>query len=134
MNVLMFLIPKEKVVYVLDTNTIRQALEKMEYHRFSAIPILNEQGEYVGTLTEGDLLWYIKNNHDLNLKASEGILIRDIPRNRDNLPVNISVKMDDLVMKAIDQNFIPVLDDRHLFIGIVARKDIIKYFNQKIKS
>ena len=48
---------------------MRQTLEKMEYHRYSSIPIINKKGEYVGTMTEGDLLWSIKNDFNLNLKS-----------------------------------------------------------------
>ena len=67
MNVLFFLTPKSEVAYIYDDYTMRQTLEKMEYHRYSSIPIINKKGEYVGTMTEGDLLWSIKNDFDLNL-------------------------------------------------------------------
>ena len=55
MNLLFFLTPKAEVAYLYDDFTLRQAIEKMEYHRYSSIPILNRKGEYVGTITEGDL-------------------------------------------------------------------------------
>ena len=55
---------------VYDDYTIRQALEKMEYHHYSRIPVLNKDGDYVGDITEGDLLWFIKKNK-LNIKNSE---------------------------------------------------------------
>ena len=32
--------------------------------KYSAVPIISRQGTYVGTITEGDLLWYIKNQLD----------------------------------------------------------------------
>ena len=69
MNILFFLTPKEKVAYIYDNYTIRQTLEKMEYHRYSSIPIINKEGKYVGTISEGDLLWYIKNQHNLDFKS-----------------------------------------------------------------
>lgn len=64
MNVLFFLTPKSQVAYIYDDFTIRQTLEKMEFHRYSAIPILNRKEGYVGTLTEGDLLWALKQQYD----------------------------------------------------------------------
>ena len=64
MNVLFFLTPKNKVEYVYDYYSMRQALEKMQYHKYSAIPVLNKTNEYVGTISEGDLLWYIKENEN----------------------------------------------------------------------
>ena len=65
MNILFFLTPKSEVAYVYDTDTVRQVLEKMENQRYSAIPVISkEDGSYIGTLTEGDLLWYIKEQDD----------------------------------------------------------------------
>lgn len=57
MNILFFLHPKQEVAYVYDDCTLRQVLETMEHHKYASIPMLNRQGEYVGTITEGDLLW-----------------------------------------------------------------------------
>lgn len=71
MNLLFFLTPKAEVAYLYDDFTLRQAIEKMEYHRYSSIPILNRKGEYVGTITEGDILWAVKRNYNLNLQDAE---------------------------------------------------------------
>lgn len=84
-----------KVEFVYDDFTLRQTLEKMEYHRYTAIPILNKQGKYVGTITEGDLLWEMKNNSHLNLKEAEKIPISVIPRRRDNLPIHVDTDVED---------------------------------------
>ena len=70
MNILFFLNPKAETAYVYDYCTLRQVLETMEYHKYSCIPMLNREGEYVGTITEGDLLWGIKNRTSLNIKGS----------------------------------------------------------------
>ena len=84
MNLLFFLTPKAEVAYLYDDFTLRQAIEKMEYHRYSSIPILNRKGEYVGTITEGDILWAVKRNYNLNLQDAEDMPIMSIPRKRDN--------------------------------------------------
>ena len=131
MNILFFLTPKEDVAFIYDDFTLRQVLEKMEHHRYSAIPILSRNGKYVGTLTEGDLLWGIKNKYSLDLKKAENIPITDMPRRSDNRPVHINTNVDDLVTTSLDQNFVPVIDDRGIFIGIITRKNIIKYFYEK---
>lgn len=132
MNILFFLTPKSEVAYIYDEESLRQALEKMEYHKYSAVPIISRQGRYVGTLTEGDLLWYIKNQLSLNLKEAQRIPVTAVPRRSDNFPVNVDSKMEDLLDKAMMQNFVPVLDDDKSFIGIVTRKDIMKYFARNI--
>lgn len=134
MNILFFLTPKSEVAYIHDDDSVRQALEKMEYHKYTAVPILTKQGQYVGTLTEGDLLWYIKNQLDLNLKEAKKIPVTSVPRRVNNDSVTASCKMEDLLDKAMQQNFVPVLDDGGHFIGIVKRKEIMKYFAGDMKK
>ena len=131
MNILFFLTPKSEVAYISEEDTLRQALEKMEYHKYSAIPIISRTGRYIGTLTEGDLLWGIKNQYHLDLKGAEKIPITAIKRRLDNRPVKADADMEDLIGKALNQNFVPVLDDQKCFIGIITRKDIIQYFYKK---
>lgn len=134
MNLLFFLTPKGKVAYIYDDFTLRQTLEKMEYHRYSAVPILTRKGKYVGTITEGDLLWAIKNRYSLNFKEAENTPILEIPRRMDNLPVSADTEIEDLIIKALNQNFVPVTDDRGIFIGLITRKDIMRYFAQTMHN
>ncbi|MGL4796574.1 MAG: CBS domain-containing protein [Paraclostridium sp.] len=134
MNILFFLTPKSEVAYIYDDYTMRQTLEKMEYHRYSSIPIINKKGEYVGTITEGDLLWTLKNDFNLDLKSVEDICISSINRKMDNKPVSINANIEDLISKSMNQNFVPVIDDQNIFIGIIKRRDIIDYCYKKISS
>ncbi len=128
MNIMFFLTPKSDVAYIYDDYSLRQTLEKMEFHRYAAIPIIDRRGHYVGTITEGDLLWNIKNEESLSLKIAEEIPIKKIKRRMDNVPVRVDSNMEDLITKATNQNFVPVIDDKNVFIGIITRKDIIQYF------
>ena len=126
-NILFFLTPKALCAFLYDDYTVRQALEKMEVAGYSALPILTRDGEYRGTLTEGDVLWAMKNMCDLNLRVAERVRIMDISRRKDNIPVPVSTTMHELVERARSQNFVPVVDDKNTFIGIVTRSSIIKY-------
>ena len=122
-----FLTPKQEVIILSPQNTMRQALEKMEHHRYSAIPLIDEKGKYVGTITEGDLLWKIKNTPSLSFENTNKILLTEVPRHITNQPVKITARVDSLLRLAISQNFVPVVDDNDVFIGIVKRSDIIEY-------
>ncbi|MDW0056732.1 CBS domain-containing protein [Clostridioides difficile] len=135
MNILFFLTPKSEVAYIYEDYTIRQALEKMEYHKYSAIPIISkEDGKYVGTITEGDFLWTLKNDLNLDLKGLEDVPVTDINRKMDNSPVSINADIEDLVIKSLNQNFIPVIDDQDTFIGIIKRRDVIGYCYEIIRG
>lgn len=128
MNIAFFLLPKDKVKYLSPESTVRQALEKMSYHRYTAVPLVSNDGYYAGTLTEGDLLWFIKKAiDDDQYEKCLGTKLKDVPQRVNNITVSINANMKDLLTLAIDQNFVPVVDDQKYFIGIIRRMDIIKY-------
>ena len=131
-NILFFLTPKAMCAYLYDDYTMRQALEKMESSGFVALPILNKRGEYRGTLTEGDLLWGLKNLCYMDMRQAEARRIMEISRRKDNIPVRVTTSMHELVERASGQNFVPVVDDKGAFIGIIPRSAIIKYCYQKL--
>lgn len=133
MNVLFCLTPKEKVAYIYDDYSIRQALEKMRIYRYKSIPILNREGDYVGTLSEGDLLWYLKDHHK-DFDKYESVVISKVPRNKDNIAVQIHTNIEDIIDVATQQNFVPVLDDYGAFIGIITRKDIFNYMVKQMNA
>ena len=134
MNILFFLHPKAELAFIYDYHTVRQAMEIMEHYKYSCVPILNRAGKYVGTITEGDLLWDLKEKGILNIKQAENLSIMKVERRCDYLPVSIECDMEDLVKRAMEQNFVPVEDDQHFLIGIVTRRDIIGYLSDKIKG
>jgi CBS domain-containing protein len=131
-NILFFLTPKAMCAFLYDDYTLRQALEKMESAGYAALPILNRKGEYRGTLTEGDLLWGLKNMCYMDMRQAEARRIMEISRRKDNVPVRVTTSMYELVERSSAQNFVPVVDDKGAFIGIVTRRAIIKYCMQTI--
>ena len=134
MNILFFLKPKSELAYIYDYHTLRQALEIMEYHKYSSVPILNREGKYVGSITEGDGLWSLKKLNILSIKDAEDISIMKIERRLDYQCVTAESNMEDLIGKAMEQNFVPVVDDQEHFIGIITRRDIIGYYSDKMKE
>lgn len=131
-NILFFLLPKAMCAFVYDDYTIRQALEKMESAGYAALPILNRRGEYRGTITEGDLLWALKNICYMDMRQAEARRIVELERRRDYIPVRVTTGMHDLIERASAQNFVPVVDDKDTFIGIVTRSAIIRYCSERL--
>lgn len=132
MNLLFFLTPKQDVLYIYEDFTLRQTLEKWANQRFATIPVLRRNGEYLGSITEGDLLWGIKNQHGLDLDTSEDVPISSFARRRDYKAVPVTTDIPTLLEASIDQNFVPVVDDRNVFIGIVRRNAILKRLYDKM--
>lgn len=130
MNIAYFLIPKNDVAYLYDDYTLRQGLEKMRNRGYTAIPVISREGRYMGTVSEGDFLWRILDgaagaDTTFSMRDMERLRIRDILK-PDYPAVRITVTMEDLVVSAMRQNFVPVVDDLDNFIGIVTRREIIR--------
>lgn len=134
MNIAFFLIPKNEVVCLNAKTTMRQALERMERHGFAAVPLVDDSGCYAGTITEGDLLWKLKNTPGLGINGMEKVPLKDIAIRAKNRPVRIDSRIVDLLMLASEQNFVPVVDDQDVFIGIVRRREIIAYCADLIRE
>ena len=98
----------------------------MEHRKFSCIPLLSLDGKYTGTISEGDLLWGMKHMHISDVKDAESVPIMALPRRATYKPVHAD--------SAINQNYVPVVDDQGYFIGIITRKEIIKYCYNELKK
>ena len=133
MNVLFFLTPKQDVAYLYSDCTLRQALEKMEYHRYSCIPLIDRDGTYAGTITEGDLLWDIKKRLPASTDDFDVVPIAKVARRSDYKAVCVTTTIEELLEAAQNENFVPVVDDRGVFIGIVTRKRIMQYYAEKAR-
>ncbi len=133
MNILFFLTPKEEVAHVMESDSLRQVLDKMEHHGFTALPMLSKKGKYRGTITEGDLLWHLKECNFPDLSELEEVPITEVQRHRDNKAVNVHEKVEDLFEKVANQNFVPVVDDDKIFIGIVTRKDVLLQMAKRLE-
>ena len=134
MNLLFFLTPKSEVAYICEGESLRQALEKMEHRKYSCIPLLSEEGKYAGSLSEGDLLWGLRHLNLSDVRDAEDVSILAIPRRATYKLVKASANMEDLLDCAINQNFVPVVDDTGNFIGIITRKVILKYCYGELKK
>ena len=96
--------------------------------------------QYSRNLNKGDSVWksilpedilYAMTKNKLKFEDLTKIHLESIERDRDVKPVSINSSMDDLVKLIVDQNFVPVVDDRGVFIGIITRKAVINYLLSK---
>lgn len=127
-NILSYLTPKVNTHYIKANSTIRQALEKFDVHKFSVVPMIDENGTFISTISEGDILRYIKNECNFDLKIAESKNILNIEKYRSYKALPISTPLNEIIKLSLEQNFIPIVDDRGMYIGIIKRKTIIEHF------
>ena len=126
MNVITLLTPKAQVAWLYDDFTVRQGLEKLRIHGYTALPVLDREGIYIGSVSEGDFLWSLLDNRDNSLRAQEKLPLKSMIRPEFHPAVSVRVTMEELLEQAMRQSFIPVVDDRGVFIGIVTRQTIMR--------
>ena len=125
MNIMLFLTHKSEVTYLFDDYTIAQGLQILHETSYTAIPLISREGKYLGTVTEGDFLWAL--NDPEVWKDRETLRMDTVKRHIRNKPVRANVQISDLMHTALHQNFVPVIDDRDCFVGIVTRQRILDY-------
>ena len=133
MNIAFLLRPKSEVAFLYDDFSLRQGLEKMKHHGYTAIPVIDRDGRYITTISEGDILWFILRDvtegnrlTEIPMQDLERVHIKDVLHPDKNPPAKITSSAEELTNRAMEQNFIPVIDDSGSFIGMVTRRDIIK--------
>lgn len=126
-NILELLTPKSATQFLVEKTTIRQALEKFDYHKFTVVPIISTHGEYITSISEGDILRFIKKQGDFDILKTNNINILDIDHYRAYNAVTIGASFEDIYQLILSQNFVPVMDDRNKFIGIIKRRAVLEY-------
>ena len=132
MNIAYFLTPKAEVRTLYDDNTFRKGLEVMEDGLYTVIPVTTRDNLYVGTVSTSDFLWYLYDGEvdesgNVATKNVDGVLVRDIMKKGNYPSVNIGSSVEELLERILNQNFVPVVDSRNAFIGIVTRHNVLEY-------
>ncbi len=131
MNIISILKPKNTVTYVYDTDSLEEVLSVIRKSGFATIPVIDRSGKYAGTISEGDMLWYIDKKGGLDaLKTSNA---SDIVNKTRNPAVKDMVNNKTLIDGLKSQNFLCMVDDRNCFIGIITRKELLKYFEEYVQ-
>ena len=134
MNIAKIMIPKISAAYLLENNTVRQGLEKFTRYGYTAVPVLDENGIYAGTVTEGDFLRHIMKIKSVEMKDHESYLIKDIIR-KDFCPsLLIAAEQKDVIVAVSNQNFVPIVDGRGVFCGIITRKGVIESLADELEK
>lgn len=134
MNISFFLLPKREVVYLHKDDTVGQALRHIQKHGYQTVPVIDQEGKYVGTVSEGDFLWNLITVYRTDMNIMSQIKIDALKKKCNYLAVRIDADISELDRHILDQNFVPVVDDRDVFIGIVTRREIMKALLEKKKK
>ena len=133
MNLAFFLKPKSEVAYLQDSMPLPVALHELRRSGYTSVPVIDKEGNYVGAVSEGDFLAALAQTDGQHLQLTstqeaEKKRLREI-LHPDRAPsARIDEPAEALVSRTTGQNYVPIVDDRGIFIGIVTRRNVIRYF------
>ncbi|MGM0471135.1 MAG: CBS domain-containing protein [Bacillota bacterium] len=140
----------KNVVTIHQDETIKDVAEVLSEHEFSGLPVVNDDQEVVGMITEKDLIIRDKKLHFPNyiyvldsivyleslsefedeFKKMIGTKVKEV-MTEDVISVKMDTTLDGIVEIMFDEdiNRVPVINDGTL-VGIVSRADIVKVMAQ----
>jgi len=127
MEVAAFLTPKSEVVWVSASGTVEQALERMKPNGFAAVPILDDEGCYAGTLSTSDLMWFLLGAGSAWQELARTTALLTVPRGLSVSALRVDASVAALTNAVIEQSFVSVVDDSGVFVGIVRRRPVVEY-------
>lgn len=133
-NVFFFLTMKKDVTFFYDYLNLEEGLCLMRKHGYTAIPVINTKGEYIGTINEGDFLWYFIDHPETTYETIKSTPIKDLIRPDFTPAMMIDATVEELFDQSLKQNFVPIVDDRNIFIGIVTRRRLLHHLMKTQKE
>lgn len=129
MNIAKIMIPKVCTVFIHENDTVRQGIEVMKCHGYTAIPVLDSDERYIGCISDSDILRHVLNSGTTDLREHEKFRIEEILRRDFCPPLDIRAELDDVTDSLLRQNFVPIVDDRQFLCGIVTRRSLLMYYS-----
>ncbi len=133
----------KKVITISKDATVAELVKLLIKHKISGVPIVNEEKELLGIVSEADIIVkvsnlpfpisfsfafldsyesYTKSTNEYLKTRVEEIMSRNVKTARENMPISKVVN----IMINNNINRIPVLDDNNKLSGIITRADIMK--------
>ena len=132
MNIAIIMIPKVCTIFLHESDTVRQGLEVMKHHGYTAVPVLDNMEKYIGCITEGDFLHHILSTGTVNLRDHEKYQIKNLIRRDFCPPLDIQADLRLVTDALLKQNFVPIVDDRNTLCGIVTRRSLLLYYSENV--
>lgn len=132
MNTAMLIKPKSLVAYIYGDLTASQGLTEFISGGYTAVPVIDREGIYLGVVSERDFLYRLLENKSEESMRADTVTIAELASCSRFEPVQIDADMDTLFSRIIEQNFVPVIDSRGMFSGIVTRKDVLMHMQKKL--
>jgi len=116
------------ITTISDDTEIRDAIRLLVEKNVTGLPVVDTEMRLIGIVTEKDLLNVLYKKNVRN-KTVEGLMTRDI------VSFDINDSLLDVYRCLMNNSFrrVPILSGDKL-VGIISRRDIIKFLSRKTES
>lgn len=123
-----FLIPAENVANVMYLNPLSHALLVLSQVKYSRIPVLDKGDRFVGMISLSDVVDKMFDITKVDLEKLNTFTVADV------MEVDVPVVREDWELEnvlhlLVNASFLPVVDEKQRFKGIITRKEILKAVN-----
>ena len=132
MNTAKLINTKTMVAYIYGDLSAKEGLKEFIAHGFTAVPVIDREGMYLGVVSERDFLYRLLDAGSVEAADANGHTVADLVSDTRFEAVTIHADMDILFYRIIAQNFVPVIDSRGMFSGIVTRKDVLMHMKHRL--
>lgn len=126
-----FIISSEKVAHVQVGNSAEHALLVLTKTGYSAIPVLDSKYHFRGLINAQRITDAILGLDHIEYERLPDIKVDDIME-RDLPLIHVNERFHRALDMLIDQNFLCVIDDDGMFMGILTRRVVLKQLKKQI--
>ncbi|MBP1547955.1 MAG: CBS domain-containing protein [Oscillospiraceae bacterium] len=134
MNTAMLLKPKVMVAYIYGDLLAGEGLKEFIEHGYTAVPVIDREGMYLGVVSERDFLYRVLETGCVDSINTDDLTVADLASCSRFESVTIDADIETLFNRIIEQNFVPVVDSRGMFSGIVTRRDMMMRMDCKLRQ
>lgn len=132
MNTAMLLKPKSMVAYIYSDLTVSEGLKEFIANGYTAVPVIDRDGIFIGVVSERDFLYHVLESGTTESLQDDGLTVGNILNDTRFEAVTIDADVETLFNRIIEQNFVPVVDSRGMFSGIITRRDVLMRLEHKL--
>lgn len=143
-----------EIITAKESTTVKELISILETHRIGGVPVVDDQGNLVGIVSDGDIVRFLSPHKDkiylayLVTYIEDAQKIEDVLREKMNTPIKEIMVKKHIKTLAPDEDFesairlisrhhfkkIPVVNGAGRVIGIISRGDIIHTLSKMIST
>ncbi|MGQ5708524.1 cyclic-di-AMP-binding protein CbpB [Lactobacillus sp. PSON] len=129
-----FLIPASRIAFVQENNPLYHAFLILTKVKYSKIPVLDDKHRVVGLIALAMITDKMLETDEISIDPLNDLKVKDVMQH-DFPKINfVETTLEKQLHLLIDNPFLPVVDSKNVFQGLITRREWIKAFNYVVHT